>query len=180
MSSRAARRTAAPDQLRRARRRPGSGDRRSRSKWREHGIAVLSVSRRRRGPGAGSALLSPRRAARAVLGCGGGRIGLGDREPGRGLPDQPLLPGDPQLRRGSGPCRARAPRRARARLRRAEPLLRRAGRLAGLAAAARRGGRGPRRSGGPAFRGDLLAGAGPLLPLDEPTRAWAADKHGLD
>ena len=176
---RAARRTAAPDQHRRPRRRPGSGDR-DRVEVARARHRLLSLSRRRRGPGAGSALLSPRRAARAVLGCGGNDRARRPRAAGRAARSAP-----PTRRSATAPRRGPLPgpsasRSSRSSTTRENPYFAETDEWPGWPRLARRGGPAHADPEDLRFAAISWQELVPLLPLDEPTRAWAADKHGLD
>ncbi len=106
-------------------------------KWREHGVGGCSCRGEGVGPRGRRPLLAPGRAARRLLGRGGGPARSPRARPRRPLSDQPRLRDGPAGRRaqragGHGP-----PRGARPPLRRRQSLLRAHRRLAGLARPAR-------------------------------------------
>ena len=149
------------------------------TKWREHGVGTCLCRGDGVGPLEGEHCSRRVEQRDAYWEAAADVLGLGAREPGGALPDQPGLRG--RAPRG-GAARAGRPDRPAVlalALRRRQPLLRRDGRLARLAGAARARRSRPRRAG---FRFAAISWQElvPLLPLDEPTRAWAADKHGLD
>ena len=149
-------------------------------KWREHGIGACLCRGDGRGAARRRALLAPGGGARRLLGRRARAVGLPAREPARparSAPSYEAVRHAAALRALAGPDRPAVLALA---LRRREPLLRARRRLARLAAAAGRGGRPSADAGGFRFAAISWQELVPLLPLDDQTRAWAADKHGLD